>query len=177
MVESTALEMRRAGNGTVGSNPTLSAITKSLTLKHFLTFKASRGSAPLSCVPGTAERRASGSLRPNGGRFSRRELDSTVFKSWTAEPEANITWSSKNPDGPLRPPGDAFSNDCARGASAADGQEARPRRKFCSCWPQSSVIESLLHSEPLSSHAGCLPAMMDLTTSGERNARRKIRVT
>ena len=26
MVESTALEMRRAGNGTVGSNPTLSAI-------------------------------------------------------------------------------------------------------------------------------------------------------
>ena len=25
MVESTALEMRRAGNGTVGSNPTLSA--------------------------------------------------------------------------------------------------------------------------------------------------------
>ncbi len=27
MVESTALEMRRAGNGTVGSNPTLSAMT------------------------------------------------------------------------------------------------------------------------------------------------------
>jgi hypothetical protein len=26
VVESTALEMRRAGNGTVGSNPTLSAI-------------------------------------------------------------------------------------------------------------------------------------------------------
>ena len=31
MVESTALEMRRAGNRTVGSNPTLSAI---LALKH-----------------------------------------------------------------------------------------------------------------------------------------------
>ena len=28
MVESTALEMRRAGNGTVGSNPTLSAIIR-----------------------------------------------------------------------------------------------------------------------------------------------------
>ena len=32
MVESTALEMRRTGNRTVGSNPTLSAIPKTLVL-------------------------------------------------------------------------------------------------------------------------------------------------
>jgi hypothetical protein len=31
VVESTALEMRRTGNRTVGSNPTLSATAKSLT--------------------------------------------------------------------------------------------------------------------------------------------------
>ena len=35
MVESTALEMRRMGNRTVGSNPTLSAILKPLVLRHF----------------------------------------------------------------------------------------------------------------------------------------------
>ena len=35
MVESTALEMRRMGNRTVGSNPTLSAILKPLVLRRF----------------------------------------------------------------------------------------------------------------------------------------------
>ena len=36
MVDCTALEMRRTGNRTVGSNPTLSAIAKSLMLLRFV---------------------------------------------------------------------------------------------------------------------------------------------
>ena len=55
MVESTALEMRRMGNRTVGSNPTLSAIVKPLISLDFLLLRDARGSAPLCRRRATAE--------------------------------------------------------------------------------------------------------------------------
>ena len=56
MVESTALEMRRTGNRTVGSNPTLSAITRCTVLKRAANFRKSRDSAIFD-----------GASRPNNG--------------------------------------------------------------------------------------------------------------
>ncbi len=64
MVESTALEMRRAGNRTVGSNPTLSATYKSLIWHYFSELQMSRGSAPLLPVIGTGERRGMATTSP-----------------------------------------------------------------------------------------------------------------
>ena len=55
MVESTALEMRRTGNRTVGSNPTLSAILKALKSLDVLLILNSGGSAPFSPRCTTAE--------------------------------------------------------------------------------------------------------------------------
>jgi hypothetical protein len=78
VVESTALEMRRTGNRTVGSNPTLSARLNALTSLDKSILRGSCGSAPWYGQWSTAEVRRLSIKSENRPAILWRHSDSTV---------------------------------------------------------------------------------------------------